>query len=80
MSATLSFNLMLDSLRRGDRIPGSKLLRDFCAACEEPIRVSAIGRYRGICLGCQGHTLYSQLLAERCRAPHQRAKIGSARN
>ena len=27
---------------RGDPIPGSKFLRDFCAECEEPIRVTSI--------------------------------------
>ena len=29
---------------RGDAIPGSRFLRDFCDACGEPIRVTSIAR------------------------------------
>jgi hypothetical protein len=35
----------------GSRIPGSKLIRDFCACCGEPIRVVCISK-NNVCLDC----------------------------
>lgn len=30
--------------KAGDRIPGSRLLRDYCKRCDEPIRVNEVFR------------------------------------
>lgn len=39
---------------RGEPIAGSQLFRDFCAVCEEPIRVpeEKLGLPRNFCLDC----------------------------
>lgn len=41
-------------MTRGDPIPGSKLVRDWCAGCQEPIRVTvdAIQLGRNYCREC----------------------------
>lgn len=50
--------------RRGDRITGSRLYRDFCASCKEPIRVAPEWNakakcsqlpWRSYCSRCDGH-------------------------
>lgn len=40
--------------QRGERIAGSQLYRDFCAVCQEPIRVPAEkrGLPQNFCLNC----------------------------
>lgn len=37
--------------QRGEPIPGSKLVRDFCVLCDEPIRVFNVGHH--YCTDCQ---------------------------
>jgi len=38
---------------RGERIQGSKLFRDFCCKCGEPIRVSKVVKYGiAVCDDC----------------------------
>jgi hypothetical protein len=41
-------------MKRGDRIPGSRWYRDWCAGCREPIRVSepALDLERNYCRDC----------------------------
>lgn len=34
-----------DGTRRGQQIPGSRFVRDFCWGCGSPIRVLAVGDY-----------------------------------
>jgi hypothetical protein len=36
---------------RGDAIPGSRYVRDFCVTCGEPIRVNIVGDHQ--CLSCK---------------------------
>lgn len=38
--------------RRGQRIPGSRYVRDFCARCKEPIRVRFAGIDPNFCESC----------------------------
>ncbi len=43
---------MPDTLHRGDAIPGSRYVRDFCSTCREPIRVEqAHGKHT--CADCK---------------------------
>lgn len=41
---------------RGKRIEGSRLVRDFCCFCLEPMRVDAIdNKVLPVCLSCRPH-------------------------
>jgi hypothetical protein len=45
---------MDDGLKCGDPIPGSKLVRDFCVSCHEPMRVAPqIAGHRNYCTDCR---------------------------
>lgn len=64
--------------KRGDRIARSKLYRDFCCGCGEPIRVTEADGQQ-TCEDCRGHR-DGMMRGEQGRALHQRYKLGSTRS
>lgn len=63
---------------KGEKIEGSKYVRDFCAFCKAPIRVlEANGGHR--CQDCAGHQSL-QMSAEQSRSVAQRTKLGHTRS
>lgn len=59
--------------RRGDPIPGSALVRDFCAGCQEPIRVpreAVVPKRRNYCRACIPPAPSDELL-QRSRRGHR---------
>ena len=58
--------------RRGERIEGSCLVRDFCISCNEPIRVASGSTGANLCHECSGEKRSLSLDSERNRTDGQK--------
>ena len=63
---------------KGQRIPGSRLLRDFCCGCGQPMRVQCPNS-NPVCEECEGGQGGS-IRSEKMRCFAQRSKMGKTRS
>ena len=64
---------------KGSKIPGSIFVRDYCAACNDPIRVSpaALRNKRNFCIDCEDKKV---VLLRRTKDRNEAAEDASAGN